>query len=325
MLRRWISRVRLIVNADDFGLTGGVNRAISELAAAGALGSATLMAGGAAFQDAVEAARRVRSWRSGATSCWSTDMPAPRQRRCPRLQAATAALRTPWCGLSRTCSAAGLQNPRLKRKPWRRSRRLQAAGVTVSHVDTHKHTHLFPRVARPLLRAAMRCGVRAIRNPFEQAWSASLTRGALLRKLEVTALRSFQQRFDQLRRASGLASTDGSIGVSATGRWMSDTLRRLLDAAPAGTWELVCHPGYNDADLDAVQTRLRGTRDVEREALLSLIPEAVRAGRVRADLLQRSVRLSRHAALRPARAKCDARMAAQSSAPDRKCFATLSR
>ena len=158
--------------------------------------------------------------------------------------------------------------------------RLQAAGLTVTHVDTHKHTHLFPRVARPLLRAAMRCGVHAIRNPFEQAWSASLTRGALVRKLEVATLRAFQQRFDQLRRASGLASTDGSIGVSATGNLDQETLERLLDAAQGGTWELVCHPAYNDADLDAVQTRLRGTRDVEREALLAMIPKAVRAGRI---------------------------------------------
>jgi hypothetical protein len=36
---------------------------------------------------------------------------------------------------------------------------------------------------------------------------------------------------------------------------------------PAGTWELVTHPGYNDADLDLVHTRLRDTRDVERAAL----------------------------------------------------------
>jgi len=37
---------------------------------------------------------------------------------------------------------------------------------------------------------------------------------------------------------------------------------------PGGTWELVCHPGYNDRDLDAITTRLRATRDIERAALL---------------------------------------------------------
>src|ERR1700679_3049862 len=47
---------RLILNADDFGLTRGINRAVAELHAAGALTSATLMANGPAFDDAVSIA-----------------------------------------------------------------------------------------------------------------------------------------------------------------------------------------------------------------------------------------------------------------------------
>ena len=49
---------------------------------------------------------------------------------------------------------------------------------------------------------------------------------------------------------------------------------------PEGTWELVCHPGYNDQDLDQVRTRLRSTREVERNALLDQIPKGVREGRI---------------------------------------------
>jgi chitin disaccharide deacetylase len=47
-------------------------------------------------------------------------------------------------------------------------------------------------------------------------------------------------------------------------------LRCLLKAAPSGMWELVTHPGYNDADLALIKTRLRASRDVEREALETL-------------------------------------------------------
>ena len=42
----------------------------------------------------------------------------------------------------------------------------------------------------------------------------------------------------------------------------------LIANMPDGTWELVTHPGYNDRDLDAVTTRLRATREIERQALL---------------------------------------------------------
>ena len=37
---------------------------------------------------------------------------------------------------------------------------------------------------------------------------------------------------------------------------------------PEGTWELVCHPGYNDEELAGVRTRLRASREVEMNALM---------------------------------------------------------
>ena len=70
--------------------------------------------------------------------------------------------------------------------------------------------------------------------------------------------------------------TDGTVGVSATGNLDETTLRNLLGALPEGTWELVCHPGYNDAELDAIPTRLRATRDVERLALLAALSDTAR-------------------------------------------------
>jgi chitin disaccharide deacetylase len=46
-----------------------------------------------------------------------------------------------------------------------------------------------------------------------------------------------------------------------------------LLALPAdGTFELCCHPGYNDGDLDRITTRLRTHRDLERSALLTELP-----------------------------------------------------
>lgn len=272
--------IRLIVNADDFGLTAGVNRAIRELAVAGALSSATLMASGDAFSDAVTQAAAARGLRVGCHIVLVDGISCAPAGQVPTLAGSNGRLRDSLARFLLDLQRKRIAEREIEVEATAQIRRLQSAGLTVSHVDTHKHTHLFPRVARPLLRAAMACGVPAIRNPFEQEWSARLTRGALVRKLEVRALRGFQRSFQSLLRASGLRSTDGSIGVSATGSLDEATLRRLLQHAEPGTWELVCHPGYNDAALNAVATRLRGTRDVERLALEKLLPEAVRSGAV---------------------------------------------
>ena len=153
---------------------------------------------------------------------------------------------------------------------------LQQLGIRVSHVDTHKHTHMFPRVLRPLVRAALVCGVRAIRNPFEPEWSrratlASGARGSAVRRGGAAGLGRFRGQFTREVRGAGLRTTAGALGVLATGVLDERVLLSLLHAAEAheGTWELVCHPGYHDPARDAAATRLRGEREVERQALLA--------------------------------------------------------
>jgi predicted glycoside hydrolase/deacetylase ChbG (UPF0249 family) len=42
-----------------------------------------------------------------------------------------------------------------------------------------------------------------------------------------------------------------------------------VENLPEGTWELVCHPGYNDADLRGIRTRLRESREQELRILTS--------------------------------------------------------
>jgi hypothetical protein len=86
----------------------------------------------------------------------------------------------------------------------------------------------------------------------------------------------FNPQFPRQVREAGLATPDGAIGLVATGTLDADALRALLQAMPNGTWELVCHPGYPDAALDKVRTRLRGSRAVEHAALLETVPGFLR-------------------------------------------------
>ena len=64
--------------------------------------------------------------------------------------------------------------------------------------------------------------------------------------------------------------TGGTVAVIGTGILDCAMLRSMLTSLPPGTWELVTHPGYNDADLECLRTRLRASRDGEREALTVL-------------------------------------------------------
>jgi predicted glycoside hydrolase/deacetylase ChbG (UPF0249 family) len=272
---------RLIVNADDFGLTPGVNRAIAELHEAGALNSATLMANGRAFDDAVALAHKHPGLGVGCHIVLTDGVPVSPPDTVPSLRARTLNLfsadtfRPALVEFFLAVLLGQVDEQDIEREAVAQIQKLQHAGLVVTHLDTHKHTHILPAVARPLLRAAERCGVPAVRNPFEQPWSLALGKSALLRRVQVRAIQMLQPRFLALPPiADGrIRTTDGTIGISATGDLNEATLRAVVDAMPEGTWEIVCHPGYNDAALDAVTTRLRQSRDVEREALLTVFAQ----------------------------------------------------
>jgi predicted glycoside hydrolase/deacetylase ChbG (UPF0249 family) len=270
--------VPLIVNADDFGLTPGVNRSIGELHRAGALSSATLMATGAYFDDAVAVARATPGLEVGCHVLLVDGTPVLPPAQIPTLCPDGKAFRPTLTAFVRDLFAFRIRAAEITAEATAQMERLQGAGLRVSHFDTHKHTHLFSGILRPLLAAARACGVPAVRNPFEPAWALHATKGSatMLRRLAVVALQSQHRAFLRAVAASGLATTRGTIGVLATGTLeVAPTLRGLLDAMPAdagATWELVCHPGYPDAALEQVRTRLRQSRAEEHAALLEMLP-----------------------------------------------------
>lgn len=264
---------QLIINADDFGLTPGVNRAIAELYDAGALTSVTLMAAGAAFEDAAAIARERPGLGVGCHIVLTDGLPVASPRRIQSLLARDRrSLRSSLAGFLLAFATGEIQEDEIEWEATAQIRRLQDAGLQVMHLDTHKHTHILPKVQRALLRAARATGVGAMRNPFEQPWAFRLSNGSAARTSQIQLIQPLQRAFARQPaiRSGVMRTTDGTIGVSATGSLDETTLRSLLAAMPEGTWELVCHPGYNDNELAAVPTRLRATREVELRALLAV-------------------------------------------------------
>ena len=268
---------RLIINADDFGLTRGVNRAIAELHQAHALTSTTLMATGPAFDDAVAVARANRALGVGCHIVLTDGVPVSSPESIPTLLGPDRkTFRPSLIDFVQALLRGKIREDEIEREASAQIKKLQLAGIQVTHLDTHKHTHLFPAVLRPLLRLAEQHGIHAIRHPFEQSWSLALGHGNRIRRLQVKLLGNLKTRFESQPqiRTDHVLTTDGTIGISATGNLYRETLREILRSVPAeGTFELCCHPGYNDSDLDRITTRLRTHRDIERNALLAEIPK----------------------------------------------------
>jgi hopanoid biosynthesis associated protein HpnK len=263
---------RLIINADDFGLTPGVNRAVMELHERRVLTSATLMAGAAATDEAIELALKVPLLGVGCHVVLVDGEPVLPAAGIPSLiDPQTGRFRATPRSFLRQLLLGRIRASEIEAETAAQIALLQRRGLALTHIDTHKHLHMFPAALRPLLRAAQTAGIRAVRNPFEPAWSRRATPNAsLLRRTEVSMLRQLNPAFQRIAAEEGFSTTDGALGVLATGTLDEETLRRLLENTPAGTWELVTHPGYNDDDLANAHTWLRQSRETERQALLTV-------------------------------------------------------
>lgn len=260
---------RLIINADDFGLTSGVNRAVIEANQHGLVTSTTLMACGAKFPEAVSMAAQAPRLSVGCHVVLIDGMPVLQASRISTLAIAKSPSRF-GNSLKRFALLAAfkkLDSEQIEAEVTAQVRKLQAAGIQVSHLDSHKHTHMFPVVLKGMLRAAKHCGVRAMRNPFEPLIFARV--GNWKRQFQLRLLRRYRISFQRALAEAGVVTPDGCIGIAATGGLTHDTFCRLIENLPEGTWEFVSHPGYNDAELDTVQTRLRASREKELAILTS--------------------------------------------------------
>ena len=250
----------LVVNADDFGFTSDVNAGIVEAHQLGILTATTLMANGGAFDDAVRLAKANRLLDIGVHL----------------VLVSGESLVTPGRSLPRSIGhlirALMLGSFDVYAELRAQIARVLNAGLAPTHLDTHKHTHLLPRVLNAVARLCGEFGIRWLRRPFDVplGYGAPLSRRLTSRVSGLAA-----RRFGTVLAKHGCRSTDHFAGFQITGRFDGPALARLLAELPEGSTELMCHPGRCTAELRAMRTRLKESRQRELAALTS--PEVRRA------------------------------------------------
>ena len=239
--------IRLIVNADDFGWSRDVNEGIVYSHRDGILTATTLMAGGVAFDHAVKLGRENPSLDIGVHL---TLLHTPSVLTGAMLPSDVAGL----------LQAVALGRIDVYGEFAAQVRKVIAAGISPSHLDTHKHTHVLPVVATAVARIVREFGIRWVRMPFDFDGSSGLA--ARMMRTQAWGIR-------RKLRAAGALTTDYFAGFAATGFLDEARLLSIVDGLREGTTELMCHPGFCRAELLASRTRLKASREVELRALTS--------------------------------------------------------
>jgi hopanoid biosynthesis associated protein HpnK len=261
----------LIVNGDDFGLTDGVNAGIIRAYREGILRSASLMANGPAFREAVDLARQYPGLDIGCHLVLVDGLPISPPECIPSLVQPDGHLPRTVRHLLMGMLTGRIRKSDLFTEARAQVARLLTAGIEPSHLDTHKHTHLFPPVLDVVVGVAVEFGIRWIRCPYEPLGELlGRGEGPQDRRALAAALAGFGRGlFERKLRQHGLRTPHRLSGFRLTGMLTPKHLRRIIERLPAGITELVCHPGLYDSELEAIPTRLKHQREHELQALLA--------------------------------------------------------
>ena len=269
---RLVGMKRLIVNADDFGFTRGVNAGILRAYTTGIVTSTTIMANGEAFDDAVELARANPGLGVGCHLAVVGGRPIAHRSEVRSLVDEDGALPPTLTQLMIKLAKRSVPTDELACELRAQIERVVHAGINPTHLDTHKHSHTHPQVMKALARVAGEFGIRCVRNPFENVFApARLKSYAKFAYLKQSALSAAIHpgvlQFKKMVRHRGLKTPDRFFGVKLTGMLDSEAIRSMMESLPEGTAELMCHPGVYDDGLDRAPTRLKRERERELEAL----------------------------------------------------------
>ena len=264
----------LIVNADDLGWTAGVNRGIAEAHRNGIVTSASLLANGEAFTEAVALARDTSGLGVGVHLNLNTGPPVAPRASVPSLLNDAGEFEGGPDGLLLKIATRGLSMREVELEWSAQISKVRDAGIEPTHLDGHKHVHMLPGLFEIALRLAKRHGIGAIRVSHEaSSLRAALSVGelhpvvVLKQGVQARGLKLLARDARKQVERAGISTADHFCGIAQTGELTREGVARMLRSLPEGTTELMCHPGYADEALRKTATRLQASRQKEVEIL----------------------------------------------------------
>jgi len=246
--------LRLIVNADDLGVSEKINDGIVYAHLNGIVTSTSIIACGSAFEHAISVCRETPTLDMGIHLTLVEERPILDPALIPSLVDSEGTMHRDASIFAKKLLLGKIRLGEVRLELEAQIDQVLSLGMPVSHFDSHDNLHVLPGIARITGELAEKHGIPAIRYPrerlrsymFRQRGAVSRGDGAVSRILQSMALAFFCQVGE--KRLSAL-QTDYCAGFFFGGNLNKLNLLKVLGNLPSvGTCELMCHPGFDDPD-----------------------------------------------------------------------------
>lgn len=238
---------RLIVNADDFGRHELINRAVERAFNTGCLRSATLMAGGIAFNDAAQLAKRLTGLGVGIHFTLANGNPVLPPNEIPSLVTEEGIFYADYIQFLKRYLSGKVALAEVKSELAAQLNKISRAGLSLTHVDSHQHLHHVPGITEVVLDLATSAGIRSMRVANARLFDGELdSLGKFVGRLGLSSLAKVAARKARKRH---IAAPEHFAGIVA-GESVTETfMLKLIENLRGGTTEVMLHPGTDNQTL----------------------------------------------------------------------------
>lgn len=252
---------KLVVNADDFGLSNDINEGIIASYTNGIVTSASIMVNGEAFDRAVELSKKNPQLSVGIHLVLVDQKPVLSSYKVLSLINKEGAFFNDYKRFIRKYFWGQIKLSEIRNEFDAQIRKALDSGLDISHINSHQHLHILPGILKVTIELAIKYNIKWIRNSYDL-----LTRENSIGSIGLAFL---AKRGKQKILSGKLRTSDYFLGTAYSGKLNEKGLHKILKILPSGLSELICHPGNNDLNFKARYKSWGGNWEQEKRALVS--------------------------------------------------------
>ncbi len=241
---------KILISADDFGLSVEVNEAVEIAHRQGILSTANLMIGGNAAEDAIKRAKRMPNLRVGLHIVVIEGKSILPKREIPLLVDNDQLFPSQQFKMSINYYFNKDIQKQLSKEIKAQFEAFRKTGLTLDHVDVHKHMHLHPTIAQLILKANNDFNIQRIRLPHEPvSVLQAIDQTSSLKNINNLFVFYWSKLLKQQIIKANMRSMDWCFGLSWCGHMTFDRVQKLIPKLPYGNSEIFFHPAINKTGL----------------------------------------------------------------------------
>lgn len=252
---------KLIVCADDFGLTKGISEGIVNAYSQGIVTRTSIIANGEAFDHAVSLSKNNEGLRVGIHLTLVEEKPINEHNKIKSLTGRNGKLLINYKAFLARYVLSKIDLNEVYAEWESQIQKVLSAGININHIDSHQHLHILPRIFEKTLDLASKYKINKIRMLYHDISDIRTLKEGFLAFLSNTHKRRLLH--------SGLSSSDYFWGLKQGGNIGENDILKFIDNIKFGTTEMMCHPGYADDSFNRKYSHWKYDPEQELKALNS--------------------------------------------------------